>query len=167
MRLPFYRRPFVKRSVIVVLALLAVTGCNSAQAQHREMVMAHGAQVMPFDQKVTMHMFTPTGNGGSVEVMVHNNDPKQIALVREHLRMEAARFAKGEYSDPAYIHGSDMPGLSTLESRPHDVSVRYENASTGGIITLASVDPEMVSAIHKWLAAQQADHGTSMSRMNI
>ncbi len=145
----------------IIVAIPVVVGAQKAQQQSQQgAVTSHGAQVMPFDQKTSMHMFTPTSSGGSVEVMVHNNDANQIALVRSHLRSEADRFSKGNYADPAYIHGTNMPGLTALEANPQSVKVTYEDTDTGGVITLTATDLKMIDAIHQWLAAQQKDHGS-------
>ncbi len=91
--------------VMMTAAALAIPARCQAM-DHHSMVMSHGAQVMPFDQKLAMHMFSPNASGGTLEVMVHNMDPNQIARVRAHLRSEAAHFATGDYSDPTYIHGA-------------------------------------------------------------
>lgn len=123
--------------------------------------MQHGAQVMPFDQKQATHMFLPSAGGGVVEIVVHDMDQTQIALVRSHLLQEAARFTRGDYSDPAYIHGKTMPGLDRLELGASRVSVRYFETPTGAAITFTSPDQSMVVAIHDWLAAQRRDHGPS------
>jgi hypothetical protein len=135
-----------------------------ADDSHQNMVMQHGAQVMPFDQKQAMHMFLPSTTGGVVEIVVHDMDATQITLVRSHLLQEAAMFMRGDYSDPAYIHGKTMPGLATLESAASRVSIRYFETPSGAAIALASTDPDLVAAIHQWLAAQQRDH--SSSQMN-
>ncbi len=86
--------------LVMMLAAPAMPAPADQASAHHDMVMSHGAQVMPFDQKVAMHMFTPNASGGTLEVMVHNMDIKQVALVRRHLRQEAALFATGDYSDP-------------------------------------------------------------------
>ncbi|MGC2634169.1 MAG: hypothetical protein WA215_08150 [Candidatus Cybelea sp.] len=82
----------------------------------------------------------------------------QISLVRSHLLQEAAKFARGDYSDPAYIHGKAMPGLARLASGVSLVSVRYSETPTGAAIIFSSSDRDMVSTIHQWLVAQQRDH---------
>jgi hypothetical protein len=33
------------------------------------------------------------------------SDSDQVALVREHVRDEADRFARADFDDPAHIHG--------------------------------------------------------------
>lgn len=148
------------RSYVVVfaLALAFMPLAIWANDSHQDMVMQHGAQVMPFDQSQAMHMFLPSTTGGVVEVVVHDMDQTQIALVRSHLLQEAAKFSRGDYSDPAYIHGKAMPGLTPLEAGASRVSIRYFETPTGAAIMLASSDQQLVLAIHQWLAAQQHDH---------
>ncbi|MGC1381621.1 MAG: hypothetical protein WA814_11440 [Candidatus Baltobacteraceae bacterium] len=147
-------------TAIMALALAAVPFSVRADSPH-DMVMEHGAQVMPFDQKQAMHMFLPSTTGGVVEIVVHDLDAGQIALVRSHLLREAAMFARGDYSDPAYIHGNAMPGLARLEAAASGVSVRYFETPTGAAITFASADQDLIAAIHQWLAAQQRDHSSN------
>jgi hypothetical protein len=38
----------------------------------------------------------------------------QVALVQQHLQHEAEAFQRRDYSDPASLHGPDMPGLKDL-----------------------------------------------------
>ena len=151
-----------RRFFIPALGLTLAVPPSSAWADtaHQNMVMEHGAQVMPFDQSQAMHMFLPSETGGVIEIVVHDMDETQIQLVRSHLLQEAGRFARGDYSDPAYIHGNQMPGLTQLASRASHVSVRYFEAPTGAAIMLTSTDQALVSAIHQWLAAQQHDHNS-------
>ena len=85
-------------------------------------------------------------------------------MVRSHLLQEAAKFASGNYSDPAYIHGKKMPGLDQLQSGALRVSVRYFETPTGAAITFSSTDRDMVSAVHQWLAAQQRDHNSGSAK---
>jgi len=151
-------------AAIFALMLAAVPFSGRADDSHRNMVMEHGAQVMPFDQKQAMHMFLPSATGGVVEIVVHDMDATQIALVRSHLLQEAAMFIRGDYADPAYIHGKTMPGLARLESAASRVSVHYFETPSGAAIMLTSADHDSVAAIHQWLAAQQRDH--SSSQMN-
>ena len=146
---------------IIALALVVVPLAARADNPDENMVVEYGAQVMPFDQTQAKHMFLPSAGGGVVEIVVHNMDATQIALVRSHLLQEAAMFARGDYSDPAYIHGKTMPGLDRLKSGASRVSVRYFETPSGAAITLASDDQDLVAAIHQWLAAQQRDHSLS------
>jgi len=104
-------------------------------------------------------MFTTTSTGGVQEIMVHDGNPQQISLVRQHLRHQATAFAHGDFSNPAYIHGNNMPGLKQLEAGYTRMAVAYANTTLGGKITYTSADPSVVSAIHEWFQAQTRDHG--------
>jgi hypothetical protein len=119
-----------------------------------------GASVMPFDLTRTVHYFDDTPGGG-VETITANDksDARQIALIRSHLTAEAKRFARGDFSDPAKIHGEDMPGLAELTSVSGKLHVKYKKLPAGASIAYASPDPAVVSAIHAWFAAQRSDHG--------
>jgi hypothetical protein len=84
---------------------------------HQAMIEANGAQVMPFDQNTTTHIFQKTGDGGVESVVVNDaQDQEQIGLIRAHLQEEATKFTQGNYEDPARIHGMDMPGLKELDA---------------------------------------------------
>ena len=79
------------------------------------------------------------------------NDPADtanLALIRSHLAEEAALFRTGNYSDPAKIHGMDMPGLHELEAGAARVNVTYVDIPTGGQITYASNEAALVDALH-------------------
>ncbi len=97
-----------------MLAISPTLAAADATAAKRADVEMKGSQVMPFSQSDTMHMFRPTAAGGVQTVMVKDGDARQIAFVRSHLRKEAFTFARGDYRDPAAIHGMDMPGLATF-----------------------------------------------------
>ena len=121
--------------------------------------------IMPFDINRTMHVFRPTPNGGVQTVMVHDGDPGQIALVRSHLRKEAAAFARGDFADPAALHGANMPGLAQLHAGARRIAITYADTTNGGAITYTTRDRSLVAAIHAWFAAQVKDHGSHAMMM--
>ncbi len=148
----------------VLAAVLALAGCGSpaaGPAPAPESGMNRQAQmVMPFDLTKTTHTFTDLPAGGVEHVVV--NDPADgidIAAVRGHLAEEAGKFSAGDYSDPARIHGADMPGLAALQAGAARVAVRYDPLPTGARITYGSADPALVGAVHTWFDRQRADHG--------
>lgn len=117
---------------------------------------------MPFDIKATLHVFEDTATGVVQRVIV--NDPKDaenIALIRSHLKEEAARFAEGNISDPSFLHGEEMPGLVELEAagKADQLTVSYNELADGAEISYASDDPSVVTALHLWFQAQVVDHG--------
>jgi hypothetical protein len=127
-------------------------------------VAERGAEVMPFDLDGTTHAFTPQDDGLVQTVVVDDtvtgaDRREQLELVRRHLRLEADRFAAGDYGDPAAIHGDAMPGLAELEAGADGVDVAYDATEAGGRITFLAADAELVDALHRWAEAQVADHG--------
>lgn len=56
-----------------------------------------------------------TDTGGIQSVIADDpSDNEQVELVHGNLQSEADRSTGGDYTDPASIHGPDMPGLTEL-----------------------------------------------------
>src|SRR3981081_1823587 len=104
--------------IIPVLALVSA-GCaseahhtDSTDSAKQQPMASPAASAMPFDLNATTHTFTKDATGGIEQVVaVDPGDQRNIALIRQHLEKEAGQFTKGDYSDPAAIHGTTMPGL--------------------------------------------------------
>jgi hypothetical protein len=142
-------------ALMVTLGVVTLTGC-ARQAQ----VAARGAQVMPFDLEQTIHVFQRLDDGGRQTVTV--KDPanaQQIALIQSHLEHEADKFRQGDFSDPAKIHGREMPGLAELSSGFAQIDIRYTALPNGGEIRYTTANPSLVMALHHWFMAQVSDHG--------
>ena len=122
-------------------------------------------EVMPFSLEQTLHIFEDTGAGGIERVVAQAGDAENIRLIREHLAKEAARFAQGDFSDPAYLHGETMSGLSELKEAGEagKLEVIYEPLPEGAQLVFESDDPAIVIALHLWFQAQVADHGEHAS----
>jgi len=139
--------------------ILFATTILTAQTRQAE-VAKRGAQVMPFDLEQTTHVFQKVEDGGLQKLVV--KDPankKQIALIQSHLKEESEKFRKGDFSDPAKIHGEDMPGLAELKTGAARIDVRYTALSDGAQIRYATKDAKLITAIHRWFDAQLSDHG--------
>ncbi len=156
------RVPLLLDGLAVIAAASAGYTLNRREAltdRQRE-VAAKGRQVMPFDLELTMHRFDKTDSGGQQTVTAKDStDAQQVKLIREHLAEEVTRFRKGDFGDPASIHGGQMPGLSALEEGHDRIDVRYGEASAGAHITYTTSDPALISALHAWFDAQVTDHG--------
>jgi hypothetical protein len=140
----------------------ATPAAGTPAMSHEGMIEAAGAQVMPFDQDKTTHVFQKTDAGGIESVVAKDpGDQEQIDLIRAHLAKEAQKFRQGNYEDPAKIHGMDMPGLQELAAGYSRVDVRYEDLADGGRITYSSTDPALVAALHAWFDRQLKDHGAN------
>ena len=105
------------------VAVALAAGCTpqpagDGLAERQEAVAERGASVMPFDLERTTHHFTPTDTGGVQGVVADQpEDTEQIDLIREHLEEEAEAFGRGDFGDPARIHGSEMPGLAEGQAK--------------------------------------------------
>lgn len=120
--------------------------------------MSHS--VMPFDMAKTTHIFKMTESGGVQRVIITNKgDADQIALIQQHLHLEAERFQHGDYSDPASLHGADMPGLKELQTGAHLVKVSYTPLPEGAEIVFETNDLHLLTALHRWFGAQLSEHG--------
>ena len=126
----------------------------------QEQVAERGATVMPFDLERTTHVFRKRADGGVQTVVADDSgDDDEVEKIREHLRGEAAAFRRGEFGDPAQVHGHEMPGLRELEAGAERIEISYADAPAGGRIGYATGDPALVAALHAWFEAQVKDHG--------
>ncbi len=155
---------FTRCAILFVAVVLS--GCGqrgtdkaSSLAKKQAQVVERGRSVMPFDIDRSMHHFEKTPSGGVQRVVSTDRDPQQISLIREHLKAEAERFARGDFSDPSTIHGPEMPGLKTLAAGAGRIDIRYAEIPGGAQISYDSVDSSVVSAIHRWFDAQLQEHG--------
>lgn len=148
----------LRRAVLIAVMLFACAGASAQTTQEHIHQMA--PRVMPFDVARTEHIFRMTETGG--EEIVVARDPgatDQVMLVRQHLQHEAARFQRGDYSDPAMLHGSTMPGLEELQSGAPRIKVLYAPLPAGAKITFETTDLHLLTAVHRWFGAQLSEHG--------
>ena len=155
----------VRRKRLVTLSvavMIAAAGCaeSSVDAARQEEVARKGEKVMPFDLDRTTHTFEPLSNGGLQAVVADDpTDQGQIRLIRKHLRKEATAFSRGDFGDPAAIHGDSMPGLKQLEESYRNISVTFSETPDGATLRYRSGSSEAVDALHRWFEAQLMDHG--------
>jgi len=153
-----------RRAALVAGVLAGAVGpaCGGGgpAADRQVQVAERGREVMPFDLDATTHTFTETDAGGVQTVTADDpGDDRQIELIRSHLRDERARFSRGDFDDPAAIHGHDMPGLAELVAGHDRITVTYAEDPAGAVLVYATDDPRLVGAIHAWFERQLLDHG--------
>jgi len=149
--------------ILPALALLAAAcgGSREASRERRAEVAARGATVMPFDLQQTQHRFEALADGGLQTVTANDpTDTTQVRLVREHLSAEAARFSRGDFTDPRAIHGHGMPGVAELSAGAARIDISYATIEGGARIRYTASDSALVRALHRWFEAQRMDHGT-------
>ena len=144
----------------VFLMLRSGDSSDTQLGNRQAAVEARGVHVMPFDQARTTHVFANTVDGG-IETVTANaaSDTGQIALIRMHLEHESQLFASGDFTDPASIHGKDMPGLAALERGASQVAFTYAEVPRGATISYRTTNTKLVDALQAWFDAQLIDHG--------
>jgi len=154
----YWRNFFHLAQAVVILLLI---GSTTVFAQTRqEHVHQMAPSVMPFDISKTVHIFKMTESGGVQRVIA--KDPAatdQILHIQQHLRHEAEKFQQGDYSDPATLHGADMPGLKDLQAGASRIKVSYAALPSGAEITFETKDLHLLTALHRWFGAQLSEHG--------
>ena len=159
--------------IIIIIIILLIGGLGiflyqqqRTLAERQSMIHEKGANVMPFNLNQTTHIFKKTDTGGIQQVIVKDtNNTQQISLIRMHLQMEAGMFQKGDFQDPAKLHGATMPGLKTLSSGASQIKIVYSDLPNGGQITYTTANKDLVESIHTWFDAQLSDHGSDAMGM--
>jgi len=147
--------------IAIAAILLGFPATHPSAQAVQEHVHSASHAVMPFDISRTVHIFKMTELGGTESVVTR--DPAatdQRDLIREHLRHEAAEFRKGNYSDPATLHGAGMPGIAELQKGAAHVRVSFSYLPNGASITFETPDIGLLTAIHRWFGAQLSEHGS-------
>jgi hypothetical protein len=146
--------------LIVSMFAISAQAVEKASEKRLDEVVERGSHVMPFDLEQTTHVFSKTEKGGLQQVIV--KDPKnseQIKLIRQHLSKISSEFKKGDFSNPAKIHGKDMPGLDVLRNtKPEQFKVDYQELPNGAEINYVSKEAVVIAAIHQFFDAQLSDH---------
>ena len=147
---------------VIVVGVVNIAGAllrGTDEPDRQTEIAARGSQVMPFDLERSTHRFDKTADGGVQTVVSDDGDPKQIALIRTHLRKEAQLFRRGVFADPVTIHGPEMPGVAELRAGASRIDITYRDTSTGAELRYRTDEPELVDALHRWFDAQVSDHG--------
>ena len=146
---------------MLAAALLLASATVALPQTMQEHVHGHGHDVMPFDLGKTVHIFRMTPDGGTQKVVVRGDtpEPAQVQKIRHHLAMEAAAFQKGNFADPAHLHGAAMPGLRELQAGAARLQITYGALPNGAEIRFRARDMGLVTAVHRWFGAQLSEHG--------
>ncbi len=154
-------KPYTLAAILIAsLTSISPQAVEKASEKRLDEVAERGSHVMPFDLEKTTHVFSKTEQGGLQQVIV--KDPKnseQIKLIRQHLAKISAEFKKGDFSNPAKIHGKDMPGLKVLRNtKPEQISITYKELPNGAEINYVGKEAKVIEAIQQFFEAQLSDH---------
>ena len=153
---------FVASGLLCLSAIAQQT--SSGQEDHFAAVNARGDQGMGFSHERTTHHFHLFANGGSIEIA--SNDPADTAsqkAIRDHLRMIAAKFSRGDFSIPMFIHDKVPPGAETMKELNKKISYLVQDTPGGAEIRITTQDASAIQAVHDFLRFQIEDHRTGDS----
>jgi hypothetical protein len=129
-------------------------------------MQARGQMAMGVDQYTSSHTFDALPDGGRIELLRDVADTLGIRQIQAHLRLIEHAFQAGDFSTPEFVHMQKMPGTDVM-ARKHDlITYRYSPLPRGGEVRMMTSDPEALTAIHAFLAAQRGEHhagGAGMS----
>jgi hypothetical protein len=116
---------------------------------------------MHFDQMAAVHHFLIETGGGTITLDAKDTaDDATRASIREHLKMIAGDFARGDFSSPFATHGEVPPGAKEMARLKTDIHYAYEETAGGGRVVIRTDRPEAVAAIHQFLGYQIKEHKT-------
>lgn len=152
---------FISLLVFGTSKILTSSSTDKNLAERQSYIHHMGSHVMPFDLNLTTHVFKKDKTGGIEQVVAKNDDGlSQVPMIQMHLSMERDMFARGDFSDPSSLHGSDMPGLKEISAGANKIEFIYSDLSNGAQIQYKTTDQNLINYIHQWFDAQIQDHGS-------
>lgn len=157
---------------VVAIVLVAGAATTVRAQEHQECPMSQpGARRTEVDHRHqhatdipsdgTEHHFDLARNGGSIRLAVKDGSQVQARdRVRAHLQAIARSFAAGDFTMPMQIHDQVPPGVEVMKARKATIRYAYSESPNGGVVTIATADPEALVAVHEFLRFQIRDHGT-------
>ncbi len=149
------RMRYQKSLLFVAFALVACTARNDDQFVG---LQQRGQVAMGVDQYTSTHKFDALADGGRIELQRNDDDPRDVATIRAHLKEVMAAFQKGDFSVPGFVHAQEVPGTTVMAARRQDIKYTYADLPQGGEIRLTTADPEVLRAVHDFMAFQRMDH---------
>jgi hypothetical protein len=145
----------------LLIGLVIVTTCISAQDVHHDAVDKRGDHVMGFSHENTTHHFRLLPDGGAIEVTVNNaKDTQTRDQIRMHLSHIAQMFADGDFEAPMLTHDRVPPGVPVLQRLKTEIAYRYVDIRGGGRVRISTKNEHAISAVHDFLKFQISDHRT-------
>lgn len=117
-----------------------------------------GRTAMGVDQYSSVHRFDALRDGGRIELRRDRDDSVGTAAIRAHMREIAHAFASGDFTTPAMVHLTTVPGTDVMRARRGAISYEPTDLPRGAALRIRSADPVAIAAIHRFLAFQRREH---------
>jgi hypothetical protein len=152
--------PALRNSCVAVVFVALTSTAATAQSKDSAFaaVQARGKMAMGVDQYASAHQFDALSNGGRIALEMKDADSLAVAQIRAHLKLIAHAFQAGDFSTPEFVHARGMPGTEVMSRRKDLITYTYADLPRGGEVRIATADPESLTAVHRFIAAQRGDH---------
>ncbi|HEX2251184.1 MAG TPA: hypothetical protein VHH32_12620 [Gemmatimonadales bacterium] len=127
-------------------------------------VQQRGHLVMGVDQYTSYHRFEPLSDGGLITLERDSADRGGVAVIRDHMQKIAASFQAGDFAQPGFVHGREVPGTDVMRARRAQIRYIPQATPSGGRLRIVSRDSVALQAIHEFLAFQRHDHRVETHR---
>jgi hypothetical protein len=121
-------------------------------------LQSRGARAMGVDQYTSAHVFEPLPDGGRIVLTRDATDTAGVETIRDHMRLIAGRFARGDFQIPGFVHAQTVPGTAVMASRRSRISYVADTLQGGGQLRITTTDSAALTAVHQFLAFQRQDH---------
>lgn len=121
-------------------------------------LQARGGVYMGVDQEKSAHRFDSLDDGGRIELVSTTGDSADIAAIRRHLEMIAGQFREGDFRTPFAVHDETVPGTAVMQARRGAIRYEIERLPRGAALRLRTGDPDVLEAIHTFMAYQRKEH---------
>ena len=148
----------MRYSLTLMVVAGALAGCTPRSDQEFVDLQHRGQAAMGVDQYTSTHKFDDLADGGRIELQRDENDPRDVATIRAHLKEVMAAFEKGDFRVPGFVHAQEVPGTQVMAARRALIRYAYADLPQGGQIRLTTSDADALRAIHEFMAFQRTDH---------
>ena len=146
----------------ITVAAGAMMGACAATLRAQDSSFAamqqRGKIAMGVDQYTSVHKFDDLPDGGRIELQRDSDDSAGVHAIRAHIHGIADAFAKGDFRTPAFVHMTDVPGVKVMAARRSVIRYSPKELPRGAELRITSTDPEVIKAIHQFMAFQRGEH---------
>ena len=80
-------------------------------------MQGRGQVAMGVDQYLSTHQFETLANGGRIELQKNDSDPRDVAVIRSHLKEVMSKMRRGDFSTSEFVHAQEPGGARGLAAR--------------------------------------------------
>ncbi|MEP6619322.1 MAG: hypothetical protein ABJE47_08405 [bacterium] len=147
-----------RHTFLAVCCLIGGATRTRAQDTSFAAMQARGKVAMGVDQYASIHRFDDLSDGGRIQLQNDKKDSVATRVIRTHLRGIAKAFSSGDFSTPAFVHMTSVPGSQAMTSRREAIRYAVEDRPGGGALRMVTSDTTAIRAIHEFLAFQRSKH---------